>query len=146
MPDSPNETVVIASSLTWRKDTPLHTELGARVIKFTPIVASPGVPLTLLNAVFGPRTIDRVIGVSIRTNGFNIAPTALTLADLSSGYIWQIDCGATGHLGNYCFNIETLETQCNLVLTSSVSIPASANVQVSLYNFEIPNNSTGHLG
>jgi hypothetical protein len=143
MADSPSETVFAAQSLTWRKVTGLNNSLGARAFKVPQIIAGAGVAVPLFSSLFGPRTIDRIIGVNLRFGGVPGA-ASLTLADLQSGFIWQTQ--ASGHLGNYWFNIETLETGANLTLVCSVALTAAMNAQASFYNFEIPTETQGHYG
>ena len=135
------QTGVVASHvLPWRHNTPLHEEIGARVIRITPIIVGAGGSATLFNAPFHAGTIDRIIGVRLRAAGV-VAAGTMTIADIASGFSWSIVAGT--RFGNYDFNIETLSDLANIVFTSSVALTEAENVQVSLLNFEIPSVAIG---
>ena len=99
--------------------------------------------LVLFSDQFGPRSIDRIIGVSLRLGGLAGA-ASFVFQDEASGFVFPVQ--ASVHLGNYTFNIETLPDNSLISFTPSVAIPASANFNWSLYNFEIPPSVIGQAG
>lgn len=143
-PGNTQETIYASSPLPWRRQTPLHHKMGAQVLRNAgPVILTANQPITLFQGQFGPRSIDRIIGASLRFGGVN-GPISLMLSELITGFIWQVQ-GST-HLGVYNFNVETPLDYANITLVASANVTAAQNATWSLYNFEIPPASFGHSG
>lgn len=138
--DSPSENVYAFASLTWRKVNAFHKEVGSRSLRFRNFTCTALQPVTLFNALYGSRTIDRIIGCKLNF-GQTGAPASVTVTDLGSGFVWPIT--ASGHLGNYNFNIETGTDGANIQIVSTLTITAQMNAYIALYNFELPESSMG---
>lgn len=136
-----NSNDIVARPLPWRRITPLHDQLGARVLKSAIVTSAPNQLVTLFNAPFHADTIDRIIGVEVRIGAATQAGN-WTLQDLNSG--WSMTVRSGNFLGNYGFNIETLLDSANLVFSCSETILSTWNAQISLKNFEIMPYQLGH--
>lgn len=125
-----------AMPLPWRRTTPWHLINGARSMTqawpkgaSTPSQASP----MRLQFDYSGAALDRVIGFVLEMAKGGSA-CDVTVQELNTG--WFLDFTYDGSAGvNLGCNVETLESQVNLVLWFSTSPGASA--LVSFYNFEI---------
>lgn len=135
MADSPNETVFLSSILTWRKITNEHRALGARSHRGTLVCALDQSPNVLCAVMYGPRSIDRVIGARLSVQYAKRSNLlAFYVADLVSG--WRQDFSSQSVIsGCWQFNVETGVDQAQLVLVNLSGEPMT--IDFSLYNFEI---------
>lgn len=139
--NTPQQAVtIVAIPLTWRKVSKFHQRMGARVIRQSPLVLTAAAPLNLINAPYGPDTIDRIIGCYLSLG--QAGAGTITLQELNSGWNWSVVAGT--QLGNYWFPIETLVDGANITITSSINIAAAKQASISFYNFEMPPAQMGH--
>ena len=136
---SQSQNAIFAAPLTWRHVSDLHKDLGARSIRSTLTLPAASSNILLLDTLYSPDTIDRIIGCIV--NAQNTGAGTFTMQDVATQ--WRIDMTASSKLGTNGFNIETGPDGAHLRLAWSGA--AALTVNISLYNFEIPPQTKGFV-
>jgi hypothetical protein len=127
---------IFKTPLPWRRDTPLHAQMGALSLRYKwtaaqtlPLAASP----LSIRMQYTADTMDRIIGFTLVCE---TGATAVTFAmvENNTGWMYSAIKAANAPLLAHD-NIETLPDMADLTVTFSVD---SANaVYLAFHNFEV---------
>ena len=122
--------------LPWRKETNLHREMGARVLRYKWSTAetppTPAAPL-LIDFEYSGTTLDRIVGFSLASGSTTTAAIFL-MEELNTGWVYSARYTANTSL-RALDNIETLPDRVSLRI--SWSADPVGPLCLSFYNFEV---------